>query len=170
MKTQNSSLAQMTLPMTISLHSPSPKTGNTTGRTTGREVVVFRRNSPLKTIPGGRTNHSESPLKAMILDVNARSISPRALQELSLELYAGAILSWEEHEDLAFQVDLHPDFPHTIGALTGETPLPDQPRDFVKEWEQRLAFENRHDPKGAKHKRALHILSVLRRINSRGGS
>ena len=162
MKTQNSSLTQMTLPMSISMHSSSPKTR----RTTGREVVVFRRNSPPKIIPGGRTNHSESPLKAMILDVNARSISPRALQELSLELYAVAILSWEEHEDLAFQVDLHPDFPHTIGALTGEAPLPDQPRDFVKEWEQRLAFENRYAPKGAKHKRALHILSVLRRINS----
>ena len=166
MKTQSSSLAQMTLPMSISMHSSSHRAG----RITGREVVVFRRNSPLITVHGGRTDLSESPLKAMILDVNARSISPRAVQELSLELYAGAILSWEEHEDLAFQVDLHPDFPHTIGALTGEAPLPDQPRDFVKEWEQRLAFENRHAPKGAKHKRALHILSVLRRINSRGSS
>ena len=162
MKIDTSPLSQMTLPMAIPLHA----SGHKTKRQTGREIVVFKPNSPLKTVHGGRIDHSESPLKAMILDVNARSISPRALQELSLELYAGAILSWEEHEDLAFQVDLHPDFPHTIGALTGETPLPDQPRDFVKEWEQRLDFESRHAPKSPKHERALHILSVLRRIKN----
>jgi len=154
MKTSPSPNFDMTLPMTM----PT--------RTSGREVVVFKTNKALEPIPGGRVSLSESPLKPILTDISARAISPRNIKELSLDLYAGGIISWEEHEDLAFQVDLHPDFPRTIGALTGEKPLPDQPRDYVKEWEQRLDFENRHAPEGPKHQRALRILSVLRRIDS----
>ena len=148
----------MTLPMTM------PR--RTVGREVGREVVVFEHNTPPKTLPGGRLTLSESPLKPFSTGVNARAISPRDIQDLSLDLYAGGILSWEEHEDLAFQVDLHPEFSQTIGALTGEKPLPDQPRDYVKEWEQRLDFENRHAPQSPKQHRTVRILSVLRRMHS----
>ncbi|MBL4692573.1 MAG: hypothetical protein JKY92_04510 [Magnetovibrio sp.] len=129
-------------------------------------MVLFKHAKPPQATHGGSTPHTESPLKALITDINARAISPRGVQELSLELYAGGILSWEEHEDLAFQADLHPDFPRTIGALTGDKALPDQPRDYVREWEQRLAFENRHAPHSQKHNRALRILSVLRRMDA----
>ena len=101
----------------------------------------------------------------MLLDISARAISPREMQALSEDLYAGGVLTWEEYAELAFQADLHPDFPHTIGALTGERPRPDQPRDFVKQWEERLDFERRHFPEGPERDRALHILSVLRRID-----
>jgi hypothetical protein len=154
MKMDASPLSTLTLPMTLPV------------RPQGREVVVFKQNQPPKVLPGGRLTLSESPLKQIITDINSRAISPREIQELSLDLYANAIITWEEHEDLAFQVDLHPDFGKTIGALTGERPLPDQPRDYVKEWEQRLDFERRHAPHSPKYGRALRILSVLRRIDS----
>jgi len=154
MKIDRAPISQMTLPMTM------PRASS------GREVVVFKQSRPPEAVHGGRVDLTESPLKPIISDVDARAISPRDIKELSLDLYAGGIISWEEHEDLAFQVDLHPDFPQTIGALTGEKPLPDQPRDFVKEWEQRLDFEGRHAPQSQKHHRAVRILSVLRRIDS----
>lgn len=132
----------------------------------GRSLVPVEDPLPPKAVPGSGRNFIESPLKQILMGVNARAISPRAIQELSQDLYAGGVLTWDEHAALAFQAELHPDFPHTIGALTGETALPDQPRDFVKEWESRLAFESRHFPERPERECALHILSVLRRIEA----
>lgn len=142
-----------------SLHIPEPV------NEPGRNVVLFEEPAPPKAIPGSGRPLSESPLKRILADINARAISPRQMQELSLDLYVNGILTWDEHAELAFQAELHPDFGRTIGALTGEKPLPDHPRDFVKVWEQRLAFERRFAPAASRAKdRALHILSVLRRI------
>jgi|GEM_PF-998882 len=135
--------------------------------TPGTNIVVFEATKPPQAVLGSGRNFTESPLKRIFTDINARAISPRQMQKLSLELYAGGIISWEEHAALAFQPDLHPDFARTIGALTGEKPLPDQPRDFVREWEQKLDFERRFAPATSRAKEhALHILSVLRRIES----
>jgi len=132
----------------------------------GRSLVVFKPLLPPQTVPGSGRQLTESPLKGILANINARAITPRQMQELSLDLYVGGIISWDEHAALAFQPDLHPDFARTIGALTGERPLPDQPRDYIKEWEQKLAFERRFAPSTSRAKeRALHILSVLRRID-----
>jgi len=131
----------------------------------GRNVVVFQGPKLPEAVIGTRHTLSESPLKRILADINARAMTPRQMQDLSLDLYVNGILAWDEHAELAFQVDLHPDFARTIGALTGEKALPDQPRDFVREWEQRLDFERRFAPAKSRAKeRALHILSVLRRI------
>ena len=51
--------------------------------------------------------------------VDARHISPRQIAEISMDLYVGGALSWEEYALLAFQPELHPDYERTIGALTG---------------------------------------------------
>jgi len=132
----------------------------------GRSVVLFKPVLPPQSVPGSERHLTESPLKGIVANLNARAITPRQMQELSLDLYVGGIISWDEHAALAFQPDLHPDFTRTIGALTGERPLPDQPRDYIKEWEQKLAYERRFAPATSQaEERALHILSVLRRID-----
>lgn len=131
-----------------------------------RALVVVEDPMPPAPVPGSGRSHIESPLKQLLLGVSARAISPRAMQALSQDLYAGGVLSWDEHAELAFQADLHPAFARTIGALTGEKARPDHPRDFIKEWERRLDFECRHFPDGPERERALRILSVLRRIDA----
>ncbi|MCW8915669.1 MAG: hypothetical protein OQK24_07425 [Magnetovibrio sp.] len=134
------------------------------GPITGRNVVVFEPPEPPEEQHGGGIQQSEAPLKGIIM-ANARKMSPREMHELSLDLYASGVLTWDEYEDLAFQAELHPDFSRTIGALTGEKAFPDRPRDFVREWEQKLEFERRFAPaKSNAKERALRILSVLRRI------
>ncbi|HEY9079718.1 hypothetical protein [Magnetovibrio sp.] len=134
-------------------------------RKPGRNVVVFEPAKPPQEVPGSGRVLMESPLKQILANINARAITPRQMQALSLDLYASGILSWEEHVELVFQPDLHPDFARTIGALTGEKALPDQPRDFVQVWEQKLDFERRFAPATSQAKeRALYILSILRRI------
>ena len=68
---------------------------------------------------------------------------------------------------LAFQPELHPDFNRTIGALTGHDAAPDRGRDFLAEWEDRLAFEQKY--RGEKDEtalRALHIVSLFRRLDA----
>lgn len=132
----------------------------------GRSLVPLKKPTLPKAVTGSGRTFIESPLKQILLGINARAISPRAVQALSQDLYAGGVLSWEEHAALSFQAELHPDYPRTIGALTGETSLPDCPRDFVKEWETRLDFERRYFPERPERDRAVHILSVLRRIEA----
>jgi len=140
--------------------SPSPPSSP------GRSVAVVEDPLPPEAVRGSGRGFIESPLKKILVGLDARRISPRAMQALSQDLYAGGVLTWDEHAELAFQAELHPDFARTIGALTGERPRPDAPRDFVKVWERRLEFERRHFPEGQARERALHILSVLRRIDS----
>lgn len=131
----------------------------------GRHVVVFKAPDVPEEKPGTGRPLTEAPMKGIIVTADARAMSPREMQNLSLDLYVSGVLAWDEYEDLAFQPELHPDFVRTIGALTGEKPLPDQPRDYIQEWEQKLDFERRFAPAKSRAKeRALRILSVLRRI------
>ncbi len=132
----------------------------------GRALVCLSSARSLEPIANTRRSFIESPLNPSLINVNARAISPRAVQALSQDLYAGGVLTWEEHVEMSFQADLHPDFTRTIGALTGEKPFPDSPRDFIKIWEHRVAFERRQSRKSPEHDCALHILGILRRIDA----
>ena len=78
-----------------------------------------------------------------------RHLSPRQMQELALDFYAEGLVSFEDYAVLAFQPELHPRYNATVGALTGEAADPDRPRDFIRRWEDRLAFERRHNPENA---------------------
>lgn len=139
-------------------------------RPAGRDLVPYERQAP------DRTQAANVPTPAETANVdpaalpppsgqsrpNPRHISPRAMQELSLELYANGHLTFEDHAELTFQPELHPAYPKTVGALTGEPASPDKPRDFVKHWEERLAFERRHNPADAPTvKQAERIVEVL---------
>ncbi|MCW9036199.1 MAG: hypothetical protein OQK35_07380 [Alphaproteobacteria bacterium] len=97
---------------------------------------------------------------------DVRNISPRDTSELSMDLYIEGVLNWEEHEMLAFQPELHPDYNATIGALTGKEAEPDKPRDIVKEWGEKLSFELRHaDQSGKRAEHAQRIHTVLQLID-----
>lgn len=79
-------------------------------------------------------------------DVNVRAATPRDMVNLSLDLYAGGMISFDDYAVLAFQPELHPDYDKTVGALTGEPAQPDRRRDFVRVWDEQLQFELRHGP------------------------
>lgn len=94
--------------------------------------------------------------------LDARLATPRQVSELSMELYLAGWLSFEESALLGFQPELHPDYDRTIGALTGEAAEPDRPRDFISLWQDRRAFELRHNPNDfVLHQRIERIISVL---------
>lgn len=101
--------------------------------------------------------------------VHVRHMSPREMLAYSEDLYAAGIISFEDYEVMAFQPDLHPDFARTIGALTGEAPQPDRPRDFIRRWEDRLDYARRYRPANSQEVRQAHrILSVLKAFQRRG--
>jgi hypothetical protein len=96
--------------------------------------------------------------------------SPREMAELSLDLFLAGVLTDEEYALLAFQPELHPDFDRTIGALTGERANPDQSRDYIAIWRDRLEFErSRSRPDRDLIERIQRILFVLRRLGTAGG-
>lgn len=76
--------------------------------------------------------------------LNLRRMTPRRMAEASFDLYVAGHLDWEEYAMIAFQPELHPLYDRTIGALTGQMAAPDRPRDFIAEWEERLAFALKH--------------------------
>lgn len=96
--------------------------------------------------------------------VNSRALSPREMADFSLDLYIDGALSFDEYSLLAFQPELHPQFEQTIGALTGEQANPDQPRDYLQEWQDRYSFERRYpsdSPKTLERiERIINVLSV----------
>jgi len=82
-----------------------------------------------------------------------------------MDLYVAGILPWDEYAMLAFQAELHPDYDKTIGVLTGEKAEPDRPRDFLRIWEERLAFEEKYNAGRPKLvERTRHIVQTFRQI------
>ncbi len=93
---------------------------------------------------------------------DVRRMTPREMQSYSELLYAAGIVGFEDYEAMAFQPDLHPSFTRTIGALTGEAPAPDRPRNFIRFWQERLIFAKRYWPADAPEVRqARRILEAL---------
>jgi hypothetical protein len=105
--------------------------------------------------------------KPAIPAMDVRQMSPRKMARLSMDLYVAGIIEWEEHEMLAFQAELHPDYNKSIGALTGESAKPDHPKDFIEEWEDRLAFQRRYNPDNFRRiRRTEHIKNILNQIDA----
>ncbi len=121
-------------------------------------------------IGGPEAGNQSSGSSAGLPDVTAvqvRNISPREMGNIAMDLYVSGVLSWDEYSMLAFQPELHPNYDATVGALTGERASPDQPRDFVSQWEDRLNFERRHNPDDRPLiRRTSRIVQVLRQIEN----
>ncbi|MEQ8193635.1 MAG: hypothetical protein RIB59_04010 [Rhodospirillales bacterium] len=120
---------------------------------------------PATTEPPDINRDLDRELMEILGSRNVRHISPRAMAGLALDLYAAGYLAWEEYAVLAFQAELQPAFDRTIGALTGEKAEPDRPRDYIRRWEKRFAFELKH----SRHDRPLiestkAILAFLRSL------
>ncbi len=135
----------------------------------GRMLVATGIGSSAPSPEQGNSRANSAQQDALIQDIartnDVRRISPRRMGDISMDLYMGGILSWEEYSMLAFQPELHPDFNQTIGALLGKKAEPDRRRDFVSEWEDRLTFEMKYNA-GEKEriKRATTIFRALHRI------
>lgn len=117
--------------------------------------------------PSKAAASARSPLRQLIGDVDVHRLSPRQMANLSSDLYAAGVVSFDDYAALAFQPELHPDFARTIGALTGERAEPDRPRDFVKLWEERAEFQRRHNAARADLvSQDERIAAVLRQIDA----
>lgn len=114
-----------------------------------------------------RPHGGHAPAVDLPRGFDIRNASPRHVAEVSMDFYVAGLLDWEEYAMLAFQPELHPDFNRTIGALTGHDAAPDRGRDFLAEWEDRLAFEQKY--RGEKDEtalRTLHIVTLFRRLDA----
>lgn len=136
----------------------------------GRSLVPVRKGA---LVPSGavvdRSGDVERMLsrKPAVPAMDVRQMSPRKMAHLSMDLYVAGIIEWEEHEMLAFQPELHPDYNKSIGALTGEPAKPDHPKDFIEEWERRLTFQRRYNPDNFRRlRRTEHIKNILNQINA----
>jgi len=143
-------------PAPVSARPPEDEVKNT--RTApGKEIVLSgkgRALAPLDKTPDSKTDGvalsdpapgKPSALRGIIGNVDAHNLSPREMTNLSQDLYAAGVISFEEYSLLAFQPELHPDYDRTIGALTGEIAAPNQRRDFVHIWQERASFHCRHN-------------------------
>jgi hypothetical protein len=121
-------------------------------------------------VAGHAKDGPRPPIAAAESPTAACRCSPREMADLSLDLFLAGVLTDEEYALLAFQPELHPDFDRTIGALTGQRANPDQSRDYVATWRDRLEFErSRCRPDHDLIDRIQRILFVLRRLGTAGG-
>lgn len=135
------------------------------GSNKGRALVPYVAPPPPEHLDAQPAQTVETVLRPAAVDFDPRATTPREIQKVSESLYLEGVITWEEHAQLSFQADMHPDYENTIGALTGESADPERPRDYIKIWQRRLAFERRHSgPNSAQSEQATHILSLLRRL------
>ena len=121
------------------------------GPTMGCDLVPLSPATPLVPVSKAMPEHSASAGDSSLLRfatprIDVHNLSPRRMAKLSQDLYVSGVISFDDYSALAFQPELHPDFDRTIGALTGERAAPDESRDFVRVWEERLDFDRRHNP------------------------
>jgi len=110
-------------------------------------IIVFDPpGAPEAVKPAEESVVMDTEIQEILGSRNIRFISPREMAELALDLYGSGFLSWDEYAALAFQAELQPAYNRTIGTLTGHKAEPDRPRDFIRKWERRLAFEREHMP------------------------
>jgi len=138
-------------------------------RAPGRDLVPVR--APAVPAPVSRPAKPpagpDSQIAELARALDVRHMSPRQAVEMSMDLHMAGLLAWEEYAMLAFQPELHPDYDRTVGALIGEKARPDRRRDFVRMWEERLAFERRYNADAPKRiERTLAIVTLLRRIDA----
>ena len=94
-----------------------------------------------------------------------RRLTARQMAELGHRLYVAGYLDLGDSRLVSAQTELHPDYPTTIGRLTGCPPAPDKPRDQVEDWERRLAFALRYTPDNEERiGRFRRILAALGRV------
>ncbi len=134
------------------------------GKSASREVVpvYFDRDLPAPTILDSerRRQHARDLIDC---NIDVRFASAREMASASMELYVNGLISWDGYARLAFQPELHPDYNTTIGALLGVQAEPDKPQDFVRMWEERLAYERRYSVADPKQVRATERLTLIMR-------
>ncbi len=90
-----------------------------------------------------------------------RNVSPREFADITHELYMEGTLNWDEFQMIGFPSELSPRYNETIGALTGEKAKPDQPKDMLGHWEQRVEFERKYNPDADQVRTAENALAKL---------
>lgn len=113
-----------------------PRLNSTT--TTQASSTELGQATPLAALP--------APAEPQAPRYDMRNISPRDFADATHELYLDGTLSWDEFKMVGFPSELDPRYDETIGALTGEKANPDQPKDMLGQWEQRVDFEKRYNP------------------------
>ena len=112
------------------------------------------------------TLHIQSAIIAakIVSDYNIEEISPRGMAELSGKLFKAGIISREENSVLSFQPELHPDYDETIGKKTGTFAAPDEKRDYLQIWREKVALQeelgNFRDASNSRQ-----ILTILENLN-----
>lgn len=130
---------------------------------TGQDIAAPPRSESVHDVLVARKAGELPPPSDAARVPDVHHMTPREMQDYSQNLYAGGVISFEDYEALAFQPDLHPDFERTIGALTGEKPQPDRPRDYVRQWSDRVDYTQRYYPQSSNEVRQAHrILEALK--------
>ena len=116
-------------------------------------------------LPNTEEQRRDRAMQMAHVDVDIRSVPPREMSGLGLELYVSGHLSWDDYAELAFQPQLHPRYDATIGALEGKTAEPNTPQDFVRVWEERLSFDVRYNGDDTKRiQQTERIVGVMRQL------
>jgi hypothetical protein len=101
--------------------------------------------------------------KQIMSHYNIREASPREMASLSAELHSSGILSFDSHALLSFQPELNAE---QFNKIMGETAEPDRTRDFILDWEEKLAIQKKSGAPSEFIQRTEQILSTLNHLQS----
>lgn len=98
---------------------------------------------------------------------DVQDITPRAMAEMSQELYDNGSISLKNHAFISFQPELNPSFNDTIGRFSHTTAHPDSPRNFLAEWHERLTEQMRSGASTEIVNNTKEVVSILDNLAAR---
>ncbi len=114
---------------------------------------------------GDSLSESVKSISAIALRYDVRSITPRDMAKMSQELYDSGAISLKNHAFISFQPELNPSYNTTIGRFTNTTAHPDIPRNFLDEWNDRLAEQLKNGASDEIINNTRQVLSILDNLN-----
>jgi hypothetical protein len=97
---------------------------------------------------------------------DVKNITPREMAQMSQALYDNGSISLKNHAFISFQPELNPSYNDTIGKLTNTIAQPDNPRNFLNEWKERLKQQEKDGVSNEIINNTKEVISILNNLDS----
>ena len=128
-------------------------------------------NAGVAVTTGNTVSNNINTVSNIAQKYDVKNISPREMINMSQELYESGIISFKTYAFMSFQIEvLDPNYNNTTGGFTNTIAKPDQPRDFLEEWQDRLQKQKGSGLSAEIIKNTKDVVAVLENLNLlRGG-
>ena len=111
-------------------------------------------------------SNNHTLVKNISKQYDVTSISPVEMAKMSQQLFDTGNINLKQHSMLSFQPEMNPVYNTTIGKMTNKVGQPNEPKNFLGEWESRLVDQLNQNVPNEVIQNTKEIVSILANINT----